>query len=90
MKVAVAHLIPAPFTQQVARSLDEAGMLGAFFCTLVDQPDKNWQQLAETASKLIRFDLETDLRRRAVDSSEESPQPSAAGGAQDVMKTGMA
>ncbi|QJE94286.1 glycosyltransferase family 4 protein [Luteolibacter luteus] len=64
--ISIAHLIPAPFTQQVARALDEAGLLDTFYCTLVDQPEKSWQRVAKAGSRLVRFDLETNLKRRAV------------------------
>ena len=66
MKAAVAHLIPAPFTQQVARALEEQGALEAFFCTLVDQPEARWQALACRLTAAGGFDLRRDLRRRAV------------------------
>jgi glycosyltransferase involved in cell wall biosynthesis len=64
--ISIAHLIPAPFTQQVARAIDEAGLLNTFFCTLVDEPGKRWQRLAKAGSRLVGFDLETNLKRRAV------------------------
>ena len=66
MKAAVAHLIPAPFTQQVASALEEAGALEAFYCTLVDQPEARWQALACRLAAAGGFDLRRDLRRRAV------------------------
>lgn len=64
--ISIAHLIPAPFTQQVARAIDESGLLDTFFCTLVDQPEKGWQRLAKAGSRLVHFDLATNLKRRAV------------------------
>lgn len=66
MKAAVAHLIPAPFTQQVARALEEAHSLEAFFCTLVDHPQAYWQKLACQVAELTGIDLRRDLRRRAI------------------------
>lgn len=66
MKAAVAHLIPAPFTQQVARALEEQGALDAFFCTLVDQPEARWQSWPCGLAGLIGIDLRRDLRRRAI------------------------
>jgi glycosyltransferase involved in cell wall biosynthesis len=64
--ISVAHLIPAPFTQQVARALDEAGVLETFFCTLVDDPNLLWQRGAKAAARCVGFDLATQLKRRAV------------------------
>ncbi|MFS6828165.1 hypothetical protein [Cyanobium sp. ATX-6F1] len=66
MKAAVAHLNPAPFTQQVARAFDERGALAAFFCTLVDQPEAPWQRLATGLAGAVGVDLGRDLARRAV------------------------
>jgi glycosyltransferase involved in cell wall biosynthesis len=66
MKAAVAHLIPAPFTQQVARALEEQGSLQSFFCTLVDQPEAHWQALAAGLASKAGVDLRRDLCRRAI------------------------
>jgi glycosyltransferase involved in cell wall biosynthesis len=66
MKAAVAHLIPAPFTQQVARALEQQGSLAALFCTLVDQPEGYWQRAACGVASLAGIDLRRDLRRRAI------------------------
>lgn len=66
MRAAVAHLIPAPFTQQVARALEERDSLAALFCTFVDQPEASWQQAACLAASLAGIDLRSDLRRRAI------------------------
>ena len=66
MRAAVAHLIPAPFTQHVARALDEEDALQAFFCTLVDEPEARWQRLACRLAASGGFDLRRDLRRRAI------------------------
>lgn len=66
MKVAVAHLAPAPFTQQVARALEEERALHAFFCTLVDQPNTRWQAFTSGLATLAGIDLRRALRRRAV------------------------
>lgn len=66
MKAAVAHLIPAPFTQQAARALEEAGALTTLFCTLVDQPERLWQSQACRLASLAGVDLRRDLRRRAI------------------------
>ena len=66
MKAAVAHLIPAHFTQQVARALDEQGALETFFTSLVDQPEAIWQSLACRLAAAGGFDLRRDLRRRGI------------------------
>ena len=66
MRAAVAHLSPAPFTQQVARALEEQGNLEAFFCTLVDLPGAQWQQLACRLADMSGVDLRRDLLRRAI------------------------
>jgi glycosyltransferase involved in cell wall biosynthesis len=66
MRAAVAHLIPAPFTQQVARALEERDSLAALFCTLVDQPEARWQSAACRVASLAGIDLRRDLRRRAI------------------------
>jgi glycosyltransferase involved in cell wall biosynthesis len=64
--ISVAHLIPAPFTQQVARAFQEVGQLDTFYCTLVDQADKKWQHWAKTCSHFVGFDLEGNLKRRGI------------------------
>ncbi len=66
MKVLLAHLIPAPFTQQVARALDDANLLQAFYCTLVDDPTSLWQSCLKGTGRLLGKDVARDLRRRAV------------------------
>lgn len=66
MKAAVAHLIPAPFTQEVARALEEGNSLVALFCTLVDQPGTLWQKSACRVASFAGVDLRRDLRRRAI------------------------
>jgi len=66
MSVVLAHLIPAPFTQQAARGLLEADLLDQFCCTLVDEPSANWQTMAKQVAKLGKYDLGRDLKRRAV------------------------
>lgn len=70
--ISIAHLIPAPFTQQVARAMEESGLLDTFFCTLVDQPERSWQRWAKSGSRLVRFDLATNLKRRAVTEIDRS------------------
>lgn len=64
--ISIAHLVPAHFTQQIARAFDEVGLLDTFFCTLLDEPDKSWQRLAKAGSRLVHFDLDANLKRRAL------------------------
>lgn len=66
MSVAVAHLTPAHFTQQVARTFHERGHLAAFFCPLVDQPASPWQRLLTGIAGLTGRDLHREFRRRAI------------------------
>ncbi|MFM7228513.1 MAG: glycosyltransferase [Cyanobacteriota bacterium] len=66
MKAAVAHLIPAPFTQHVAAALHDGGHDTTFFTTLVDRPGGLWQGLARRAANLAGVDLGRELGRRAV------------------------
>lgn len=66
MSVTLAHLMPAPFVQQVGKALFEAEILGQFATTLVDQPDANWLRSACQIARLFRFDLAHQLSRRAV------------------------
>lgn len=66
MKAAIAHLIPAHFTQQVARAFEEQEALEAFFTTLVDQPKARWQAMACGLAGLAGVDLRRDLLRRAI------------------------
>lgn len=66
MSVAVAHLTPAHFTQQVARALHERGDLAALFCPLVDQPTAPWQRLTVGLAQLTGRDLQRDFSRRAI------------------------
>ena len=66
MKIALAHLTPAHFTQQIGRALDEEGMLGGFFTTLADEPTAWWQSIAKVGAHCVGFDLQQELRRRAV------------------------
>ena len=66
MSVAVAHLMPAHFTQQVARAFHERGSLEALFCTLVDQPSAPWQRLISGLAGATGRDLNRDFRRRAI------------------------
>lgn len=66
MKAAVAHLTPAPYTQQVARALEEHGALDSFFTTLVDKSEAGWQAMSASLGNLAGIDLRRDLRRRAI------------------------
>src|SRR5580658_7916931 len=65
-RVVLAHVNVAPFVQQAARAFHERGFLARFLTTLVDRPTSFWQRLACGAARLARFDLASQLRRRAV------------------------
>lgn len=65
-RVSVAHLIPAPFTQHAANAFVEVDALEKFYCTLIDDPESRWQLFAKQLAKVARFDLETNLKRRAI------------------------
>lgn len=66
MSVTLAHLMPAPFVQQVGRALYEADLLNQFTTTLVDDPDATWLNSACQLARLFKFDLAHQLSRRAV------------------------
>lgn len=50
----------------MARALEAEESLEAFFCTLVDQPGAQWQQLACHLADISGVDLRRDLSRRAI------------------------
>jgi glycosyltransferase involved in cell wall biosynthesis len=66
MSVLLFHTSVAPFVQQVARSLDEAGQLERFVTTVCDEPNRFRQRTLCATARLARFDLAEQLRRRAV------------------------
>lgn len=66
MSVLLAHASVAPFVQQAARALHEAGLLDRFVTTLRWSESSSRQRLACRLAALARFDLATQLRRRRV------------------------
>jgi glycosyltransferase involved in cell wall biosynthesis len=66
MSVLIFHPSTAPFIQQAARALEEAGLLDRFYTTLCDDPSNLWQRAACAAARLGGYDLRRQLRRRAV------------------------
>jgi glycosyltransferase involved in cell wall biosynthesis len=66
MSVLISHPSVAPFVQQAARSLLEAGELDRFITTLRYDAGSPRQRLAVRVCRLAGFDLETQLRRRTV------------------------
>src|SRR3954471_15518718 len=66
MSIAVFHPSVAPFVQQVARAVHEAGWLDRFYTTLRDNP-KSWKQrTACPVAKLIGRDFRAKLKRRSI------------------------
>ena len=66
MSVLISHPSVAPFVQQVARALHEAGQLDRFITTLRRDDHSPRQRLACRLARLIGFDLATQLSRRRV------------------------
>lgn len=66
MSVLISHSSVAPFVQQAARALHEAGRLDRFVTTLRWSPASRRQRLACRLASLVRYDLESQLRRRSV------------------------
>jgi glycosyltransferase involved in cell wall biosynthesis len=66
MSTLLFHPSVAPFVQQAARALHEGGALHSFHTTLRHAPDEPWQRLAARGARLVGYDFETQLRRRAV------------------------
>lgn len=66
MSVLLSHASVAPFVQQAARALHEAGLLDRFVTTLRHDPTSPRQRIACAAARLIGFDLATQLARRRV------------------------
>jgi hypothetical protein len=66
MSVVIFHPSVAPFVQQAARALDEAGLLGRFYTTLRHDPTSVWQRAACATARLGGRDLQRQLARRAV------------------------
>ncbi len=66
MSTLIFHPSVAPFVQQAARALLEAGELDRFVTSLRYDPASSRQRWACRAARGARFDLETQLRRRTV------------------------
>jgi glycosyltransferase involved in cell wall biosynthesis len=66
MSILIAHTSVAPFVQQAARALHEAGQLDRFVTTLRWNAGSARQRFACRAASLIGFDLATQLRRRLI------------------------
>jgi len=66
MSVLIFHPSTAPFVQQAARALHEAGLLDRFYTAVRDAPDSIWQRAACTAARFVGKDLQAQFRRRAV------------------------
>lgn len=66
MSVRIFHPTVAPFVQQAARALHEAGQLDRFITSVRYAPDTTIQKLAIAAGLLVRIDVARELRRREV------------------------
>jgi len=66
MSVLIFHPSTAPFVQQAARALHEAGLLDRFYTTLHDDPDSAWQRAACALARIGGRDLRRQLHRRAI------------------------
>lgn len=66
MSVLISHSSVAPFVQQAARALHEAGLLDRFVTTLRENPASPRQRLACRSARLVGFDLAAQLGRRRV------------------------
>jgi len=66
LSILISHPSVAPFVQQAARALYEAGALDRFITSLRYDSRSARQRLVCRAARLVRFDLETQLKRRTV------------------------
>ncbi len=66
MSVLIFHPSTAPFVQQPARALFEAGLLDRFYTAIRDRPAGRRQRLACALASLGGYDLRRQLGRRAV------------------------
>jgi glycosyltransferase involved in cell wall biosynthesis len=66
MSVRIFHPMVAPFVQQAARALHEAGQLDRYITSIRYAPDSVAQRAAFAAGRLIGLDLEREFRRRTV------------------------
>lgn len=66
MSVRIFHPMVAPFVQQAARALHEAGQLDRYITSIRYAPDRLAQRAAFAAGRLLGLDLEREFRRRTV------------------------
>ena len=66
MSLVVFHPSVAPFVQQAARAVHEAGRLDHFATTVCDEPDRWYRRGADALARLAGKDLAAQFRRRAV------------------------
>ncbi|HYD85374.1 MAG TPA: hypothetical protein VEA63_15015, partial [Opitutus sp.] len=66
MSVLLFHPSVAPFVQQAARAIHEAGQLAAFATSVHDQPQRFPQRAAASLGQLAGRDFAAQFRRRAI------------------------
>ncbi|MFM1747497.1 MAG: hypothetical protein RLZZ188_1163 [Verrucomicrobiota bacterium] len=66
MSVRIFHPTVAPFVQQAARAIHEAGHLESYVTGIRCDPTSRVQRCAIAAARLVRYDLGRQLRRRTV------------------------
>lgn len=66
MSVRISHPMVAPFVQQAARALYEAGQLDRFVTSIRYAPESMAQKLMFATARIGGFELERDFRRRTV------------------------
>jgi glycosyltransferase involved in cell wall biosynthesis len=66
MSVLISHPSVAPFVQQAARAILEAGQLDRFITSIRYDAHSKAQRFACGAARAVGFDLETQLKRRTV------------------------
>lgn len=66
MSVVVFHPSTAPFVQQAARAVHEAGWLDRFYTAVRNDPASVWQRVACASAATIGRDLRRQLARRSV------------------------
>lgn len=66
MSILISHSSVAPFVQQAARAIHEAGLLDRFVTTVRYDPSSSSQRALCRLARLARFDLEGQLKRRTV------------------------
>lgn len=67
MSVRIFHPTVAPFVQQAARALHEAGQLDRYVTSLRYAPESGTQRALFAAGRLAGLDVEREFRRRTVD-----------------------